>query len=270
MKDELGAPFKDRERNFRTFVSGETFCVIRLDGKNFSSWTRNWQKPFDGNIAEAMVRAMQLTTMSVQDAICGYTQSDECSIILRPMTGEGSERWFGGQVQKIATICASMFTYWFNHTIENRVPVLDVRHAPAFFDARVTTCDDVSTASNYLAWRQNDARRNAVSMMCHKHIGERAVRGKGTAERRAILQDAGYDPDSVDQRFINGSLFYSNSEWIPEIEAERAEWITQLDAGKIRNWFYFRYLDIDVARGIVSEEEAIEVRRLYDSQGATT
>ncbi len=259
MKDEQGAPFKDAERALRTYVRPDEFLIIRLDGKNFSSWTRSWEKPFDERIAEAMFIAMAMTTMAVQDALCGYTQSDECSIICAPMR-DGAERWFGGQVEKIVSITASMFTWWFNNEI---VKITDEPSNPGFFDSRAFNVRTVSEMSDYLAWRQNDARRNAVSMMAHKYLGERKVAGKSTAERREMLVAAGHNPDEIDQRYINGSLYFHYTMGSVEDATMRSAWMPQYDAGKIRNWSYFNYLDIDVERGIVSEVYADEIRRAY-------
>lgn len=58
MKDELGDRMKSYyENRSKTFLARRTPVIIRLDGKAFHTFTRGFNKPFDG----AMCNAMQET-----------------------------------------------------------------------------------------------------------------------------------------------------------------------------------------------------------------
>ncbi len=70
------------EKNFSPEVMIPTLpVIIRLDGNNFSTWTKSLTKPFDENLSQLMI---ETTKMLVQEtnAVIGYTQSDEITLIL--------------------------------------------------------------------------------------------------------------------------------------------------------------------------------------------
>jgi tRNA(His) guanylyltransferase len=56
-------------------------AVVRIDGKNFSRFTKGLQRPFDPRLSELMVATTKYL-VSESNALCGYTQSDEISLLL--------------------------------------------------------------------------------------------------------------------------------------------------------------------------------------------
>ena len=67
----------------RTLVPGLPVC-IRLDGRAFHNVTKNCLRPFDADLREVMCR---VTTALIEEcnAVIGYTQSDEITLVLKPM-----------------------------------------------------------------------------------------------------------------------------------------------------------------------------------------
>lgn len=64
------------------------------------------------------------------------------------------------------------------------------------FDARAFTLPDRDEARNYLLWRQQDARRNAIAMLATAHFTPEELHGVGTPERRERLLAAGVEVKS--------------------------------------------------------------------------
>jgi len=54
MRDDLGDRMKRYEAVTRFVLPPRTYTIIRVDGKNFHSFTRNFDKPFDPGLMNAM------------------------------------------------------------------------------------------------------------------------------------------------------------------------------------------------------------------------
>lgn len=87
--------------NGYTEVPDGFYPVIRVDGHCFSTFTRQFEKPYDMRIINAMKDAT-IKLVDVFHALLGYTQSDKMTIVL-PQDAE----LFGRKCQKIATLAAS-------------------------------------------------------------------------------------------------------------------------------------------------------------------
>ena len=83
--------------------------IIRVDGKAFHTLTKRWQceRPYDHRLHFAMVYAMRATAAAMQSCVFGYTQSDEVSFLLKDWNTFESQQWFGGKLQKLASVAAS-------------------------------------------------------------------------------------------------------------------------------------------------------------------
>lgn len=154
--------------------------IIRIDGKTFSTWTKGLNKPFDEGLIEDMMETTRFLCQNIQGAKCGYTQSDEISILLTDFDKLTSDAWFDYSVQKMTSIAASMATAKFNQLRRKRdltrggTWVMDSVHecinnidnsSLAFFDARVFQIPEKEEVVNYFLWRQRDAEKNSISML---------------------------------------------------------------------------------------------------------
>src|SRR5882724_7672228 len=114
-RDTLGDRMKaDYENRTRFLLPRRTYTVIRVDGKAFHTYTRNCRRPFDEDLMSAMDAAMAGLCASIEGARLGYVQSDEISIVVTDFGSTQTEAWFDGNVQKIASITASIATVHFN------------------------------------------------------------------------------------------------------------------------------------------------------------
>jgi tRNA(His) 5'-end guanylyltransferase len=79
---------------------------VRVDGRGFSRYTAGFQRPFDARLAADMQATAVFLAEQVEGAVLAYVQSDEISVVLAPC----QDHWYGGQVQKIASITAALAT----------------------------------------------------------------------------------------------------------------------------------------------------------------
>lgn len=171
-KDSLGDRMKGYEDLSRYKLMRRVPKVIRLDGKAFHTVLADAEKPYDYKVSTAML----VGAMSVMDEIGGtarmaYTQSDECSIIINDGLDLDTQSWFDNNIQKICSVASSIFTYSFNSHYKSK------SGKPAYFDARVFNLPDLNELSNYLIWRQNDARRNSVQQYGRSFFSQKELHG---------------------------------------------------------------------------------------------
>lgn len=179
--DEYGDRMKLYEKATRTVLPPRTFTIVRVDGKAFHTYLRNADKPFDAEVMEAMQNAAKALCTEMGGARFAYTQSDEISVLLTDLDPK-AQAWFGGQVQKIASVAASIATMEFNQYGNRR----------ATFDARVYTIPDRTEVMNYFRWRQEDAIKNAVSMAAQAEFSHKELHGlSGEQMQEKLFQERG-------------------------------------------------------------------------------
>ena len=196
--DEMGTQIKAIERRWAPIVPRSSGLMVRLDGKNFSSWTKEFESPFDSRISDAFDETLAELMREYRPAV-GYTQSDEISLSwFPPDPGSTTEHVFGGKTLKIASVLASSCTAIFNDVIE-------WKPRPALFDARVfaVTLDEGILATR---WRIQDALRNGVNSVASSHFSHRELMGVSTGERRRLLADKGVDLGEFDDRHMGGLM----------------------------------------------------------------
>lgn len=172
--------------------------VIRLDGKAFHTLTRGCPRPFDPKLRDAMVQATQALLEEVP-ARMAYHQSDEVSLLLVDYDKYESQQWFGGVVQKMASISASVMGVGFSMRWGQ----------PGYFDARVFPVPE-RDVENHFVWRQQDAMRNAVSMASQALYSSKELHGKHTGQQREMIQAKGVMFDDYPQWFRFGSIITRN------------------------------------------------------------
>lgn len=112
--DALGERMKRYEYVTRNYLTRRVPAIIRLDGKAFHTFTRGFQKPFDEILVKTMQQTMRYLCENIQGCVLGYTQSDEITLVLIDYQKLDSDSWFGYNIQKCASVAASMATMVFN------------------------------------------------------------------------------------------------------------------------------------------------------------
>lgn len=199
-KDSLGDRMKRYESVPKTFLTRRVPVIIRLDGKAFHTFTRGMKKPFDDILMRTMQETMKYLCENIQGCVLGYTQSDEITLVLTDYETITTDAWFGYNVQKMASISASMATLAFNKFFRYNVAMNDKvlytysldgiseyefdymdgmrkKFDMALFDARVFSIPKEEVC-NCLIWRQQDATRNSIQSVGQANFSQKQLLGK--------------------------------------------------------------------------------------------
>jgi tRNA(His) 5'-end guanylyltransferase len=179
-KDALGDRIKGQyENRTRVMLPRRTYTIIRVDGKAFHTFTRHCEKPNDSKLASALDIAALALCEEAQGACFAYVQSDEISVLLTDFAKPTTDAWFDGNLQKIASVSASVVTATFAEEYPGR--------GRALFDARVFVIPDPVEVENYFIWRQQDATRNSIQGLAQAHFSPSQCHGLNTSELQERL-----------------------------------------------------------------------------------
>ncbi len=194
--DSLGDRMKTYERTTRNFLIKRTPIIIRLDGKAFHTFTKKLTinndpslqyGPFSHTLHNIMTDVMVRVCKQIQNAKFAYTQSDEISILLTDYDNIRTEQWFNGNIQKIASVSASMVTAHFNYAFADAINDGQIcLDSLAMFDSRVFNLPK-EEVTNYFIWRQNDASRNSVQMLGRHYFSHKQLHQKNNNQIQDML-----------------------------------------------------------------------------------
>ena len=204
--DDLGLRMKTfYEQIPKTKLMRRTPVAIRIDGKAFHTFCKNFQKPFDEVLIEAMQQTMKYLCENIQGCVLGYTQSDEITLILIDYKNLTSAAWFDYEVQKMCSIAASMATmafnkYFLDNALEKHKKVVEAgkngnaeadvyakaMEKGAMFDAR---CFNIpkEEVCNLIYWRQLDAARNSIQMVGQANFSHKELQNKSCNDIQDML-----------------------------------------------------------------------------------
>lgn len=215
--DDLGTRMKTFYENIpKTKLMRRTPVAIRIDGKAFHTFTREFQKPFDEVLIKSMQDTMKYLCENIQGCVLGYTQSDEITLILVDYKKFTSSAWFDYEVQKVCSIAASMatiaFNKYFSENINSEYCVFDdelldgdfnpnykneylidlytthikASYKGAMFDAR---CFNIpkEEVTNLIYWRQLDATRNSIQMVGQANFSHKELQNKSCDQIQDML-----------------------------------------------------------------------------------
>jgi tRNA(His) 5'-end guanylyltransferase len=213
-KDPIGSRMKSSyEDRTRYCLPRRTYTILRLDGKSFHFYTQDLDKPFDAGFIEDMNRAVVNTIHEISQGVAfAYAQSDEISILLTDFENDQTDAWFGGNIQKMSSVAASIMTAQFNRfrhirhynqvlgTLNLADPTIaaDVnaknRLSPIwlpYFDCRAFTIPDRTEVMNYFRWRQQDCIRNSLSMVAQSMFSHGELQNKSQIDMHEMLHQKG-------------------------------------------------------------------------------
>src|SRR5580704_3895004 len=207
MKDDLGRRMKqDYEDALRLVLPRRSYVVIRIDGRGFHTFTKNLERPYSRQLADALDQAALALCQEMIGCRFAYGQSDEYSFLLTDFEKENSPLWFDGNVQKMVSVSASLFTAYFNRAFPG--------DAVAAFDSRVLVISQRSEVQKYFLWRQLDASANSINMLASAHYPHAELSGKSNAAKHEMLfakgvnwakQPADFKRGRVVRRSANGA-----------------------------------------------------------------
>jgi tRNA(His) guanylyltransferase len=240
MKDQLGDRMKDfYEDRTRYKLARRTNTIIRIDGKAFHTYTKGLQRPFDQGLMEDMDKTTEYLCQNIQGAKFGYVQSDEISILITDYDDTTTHAWFDGNLQKMASIAASLATAKFNQLrmarstwegsdIAGYLEQDDIENFKlAHFDARVFQIPYQEEVINYFIWRQQDATRNSISSVAQSLYSAKELHGKKTSDMQEMIFQKGINWNDYSPREKRGSVIRKVNETFTRPDGEeytRAKW----------------------------------------------
>lgn len=209
-KDSLGDRMKCYENVTRNYLTRRAPVIIRVDGKAFHSFTRGFKRPFDGIFVKSMQETMKYLCENIQGCVLGYTQSDEITLVIIDYEKIESCAWFDNNIQKMASISASMATLAFNKYFSANVykyiedykrehqlifieednkyynTLIDAIKKGAMFDSRVFTLPKEEVV-NCVIWRQQDATRNSINSVGQANFSHKQLQNKSCNDVQDML-----------------------------------------------------------------------------------
>ena len=175
-EDSLGARMKQYEYVSQSSLTQRMPMIIRVDGRAFHTATRHCQKPWDAAVKQAMIDVAMSLCDEISGAKFAFWFSDEVSVFTTDYDTLNTQAWFDKNVQKIASVSASIATAAFNASI-----AATYQSFRATFDGRVFVLPK-SEVCNYALWRQQDATRNSIQMLAQSHFSPKQLHGLNNAE----------------------------------------------------------------------------------------
>lgn len=215
-KDSLGDRMKEfYENRTRNFLPRRTYTIIRVDGKAFHSYTRGLVRPFDEKLVNDMDETACYMCKNIQGAKFAFVQSDEISILLTDFEGLTTNAWFDGNIQKMASISASLATAKFNELRPNKI---------ALFDSRVFTIPSDIEVENYFIWRQQDTTRNSISSVAQSMFNHRELENKNTDQMQEMCFQKGVNWNDFSAKLKRGRLIIKQN--YEKEGATRSKWVS--------------------------------------------
>lgn len=214
MKDDLGDRIKKYENVTKTFLPKRTYSILRLDGRSFHSYTKKLKKPFDSELSDDLDDSTISLLKEIGGAKFAYCQSDEISILSCDVENINTQQWFDGNIQKICSVSSSVLTAEFNkrriisklgtpdtmsyengHCVTETLYYYDPGHIQSIlsfesfanFDCRVFSIPDRIEVMNYFRWRNQDCKRNSISMAAYSMFSHKSLQGKNSLEKIQMI-----------------------------------------------------------------------------------
>jgi len=210
MKDVLGDRMKSfYEDRTRISLQRRTYTIIRIDGKAFHTYTKGLKRPFDVGLIADMDATAAYLCKNIMGAKLAYVQSDEISVLLTDFDDLGTQAWFDNNLQKMASIAASMATSEFNRLrLKRDLSILeDVgQFKMAMFDARVFQIPTLTEVMNYFIWRQQDATRNSISSVGQSLYSHKELNGVSGDQKQEMIFQKGINWNDYSYREKRGGV----------------------------------------------------------------
>ena len=186
----------------RKFMSLLPVCV-RIDGKSFHNFTKRLERPFDIRFSTLM-NIVTEALVKETNAIIGYTQSDEISLIYYSDNSK-SQIFFDGKIHKMVSVLSSLATATFNRYLPELIP--EKAEGVALFDCRAWSVPNLMEAANTILWREFDATKNSISMAARKYYSHKELQEKNGKEMQEMLFQKGINWNDYPTSFKRGTYY---------------------------------------------------------------
>jgi tRNA(His) 5'-end guanylyltransferase len=228
----------DRMKEYEQTTGSQTLertkpYIVRIDGHSFSRFTSGFMKPFDELLSESIVRTMT-DTLNHFNAVTGYTQSDEITLIFTPTYNSKTEKFnelpFNGRVIKITSLIAAYASVKFNFHLNDLFDqcvekdkysdntVQKIKSFIAHFDARAFSVPCKQEVFNNILWRSRyDCRRNSIHNLARSKFSTKQLHKKHSGQMVQMLQDVGVVYDDMSEAYRFGT-FVKREKYTKQVE----------------------------------------------------
>lgn len=206
---------KDYEAVYSHTFTKRSCLIIRVDGRSFHNFTKDFSRPFDADFVKAMVHGASMTACDMAGFKLAYVQSDEASFLITDYDDVNTQGWFNYEVNKIVSISASLMTI---HFYDHLSPSGKIKNVFPNFDSRafIVPQDDVA---NYFVWRAKDWARNSLNMYARSFFSQKEMHGKGVSAIHEMLHQRGKNwATDLDDQLKNGTYLMRTEERKKAIE----------------------------------------------------
>jgi tRNA(His) 5'-end guanylyltransferase len=201
-KDQFGNRMKDYENQTCGINLIPRIPVIaRLDGKGFSKFTKGLNRPYDERLSNLMVETVKYLVKET-NANCGYTQSDEITLVWYTDRID-SAIYFNGRLFKMISDLAAMCSVFFNRELPKYLP--EKADKMPRFDCRVYNVPNLDEAVNSFLWREQDATKNSISMAAQSVFSHRELMNKNGSDKQEMLFQKGINWNDYPAFFKRGT-----------------------------------------------------------------
>lgn len=202
VKDSLGNRLKFYENQTCGIMMMPQIPVIaRLDGKGFSKFTKGLKRPYDERLSNLMVETTKFLVKET-NANCGYTQSDEITLVWYTDKMESSV-YFNGRFFKMVSDLSSMASVFFNKKLTEYLP--EKSDKMPRFDCRVYNTPTLDEAVNSFYWRELDATKNSISMAAQAYYSHSQLMNKNSSDKQEMLFQKGVNWNDYPSFFKRGT-----------------------------------------------------------------
>lgn len=211
-RDVLGDRMKAFEgiESNRRAVKGQPLCA-RLDGRSFHRFTQGLRRPYDIGLSSLMIDTTKHLVEETQ-ALIGYTQSDEISLVWYVPEESCSQYLFDGRFQKLASILSAYATGFFVSKLSTAIP--EKSGQIPLFDCRVWQVPSLIEAYETLYWREKDAIKNSITMAASAHYSHKQLQGVNGVTKKDMLQ-------KIDHPYETMPAFFRRGTYVQRVTVER-------------------------------------------------
>ena len=205
-------PLAERMKNYEFVETHSKFednlpLICRVDGRSFSKFCKRFNKPYDKNISTLMKETAKFL-LKETNADLAYHQSDEISLLFKPVSPPKQRMFDGSKIKLISVISGMTSSFFMRSLLElSQEQNINIGNTIPHFDARLFSVPNMIEAGNYFVWRQQDAKRNSISMMAQSIFSHKSLQNKSGEEMLEMIKQSGNDYESMPFNFKYGSFF---------------------------------------------------------------
>jgi tRNA(His) 5'-end guanylyltransferase len=198
-----------QDENKYDVIINEKYILIRIDGHNFSKFTKGFKEPFDDLLLDIRIETAK-NLIAKFNAATVYTQSDEFTLVIPHENNKTNKHIFNGRVNKLSSLVAAYASVKFNQHLFEKIsdrPELENKVFQAIFDGRTWGVDeDIKILSSILD-RVRDAEKNSKSMFARAYCTHSELMNKNALEQITYCKEkTGNDWNGIKNDFKYGTF----------------------------------------------------------------